>query len=247
MALPDAVEERRINIHAGGSMVAFFCYNGLDRETNVAKAKALKPYFRRMPDRHTSAIYPILLIGQHPTSSDPDDGGGGTMAARAGGFGGILGAQGVSRTGIPADEITAILDEFLPGHRTRGLSFIPENRWLRDNPAHTVFHEVGHAISYECHTDWRAGGGSFDALRDFPGINEGECGGSGRYPVLKRVAIAYAHLIVSGLSTVGGEANARTIVRSFRDSVGFRRVPDEWWQTAVHSLSYLPDDMRGGR
>jgi hypothetical protein len=244
MTLPQAIEERRINLHAGSSRLSFFCYNSLDRETNTAKAKALKPLFRRMPERHTAHIYPILLIGQHPTSEDPDGGGGGTMCAGAGGFGGILSAHGVARTGIPPEEINAIIDEFSSGHRFRGLSYIPEERWGRENPAHTVFHEVGHAISYECLTHRRRGGGSFDPVRDFPGINEGECGGSSHYPVLKRVAVSYAHLIVTGLASLGNTVHARTIVESFRASAGFHGVTDAWWQGAVAHRSYLPGALR---
>jgi len=244
MALLELIEARHVSLTVGIGQVHLFCYNSLTLQANREKAKALKPWLRRMPAQHVARVYPIMLIGRHPTSEDPDSGGGGTITSGTGGLGALTGRHHSEIAGTPTSDVEAIAAEFAAGHSFTGLHFIPENRWLRANPAHTVLHEVGHAIDYELgsHTPAR-GGGEWDPPTAFPGVHESECGG--QYPIQKRAAVAYAHLIVNGLTGLGGASNARTIVETFRATAAFQGVSDDWWRTTVARPDFLPAALRG--
>lgn len=219
------VEARHLTLDVGGTTIHFFNYNSL--ADNAERVDAMRMYFERMPVAHLAAVYPVLLIGLHPTRGVGDhagtSGGGGTP--RPSELRGLR--RNSARTGAPEADVDEIIAELSGGHRLHTVHFIPEHKWAREEGprAFTLFHEVGHGVDYELHLT-RARGGVALTVEDFPGdINLAECGGSASYEQSKRAAISYSHAIVRQ------RVASRTIIESFRRSLAFRGVPDAWFET----------------
>lgn len=226
------IEARHTTMTFGPVVVHFFVYNSLaDNETRIEE---MKRFFERMPPQHLPAIYPILLIENHPTR-EVGEGGGGTPTSGTGDLTPFY--RHGDRTTVPREDAEEIVREVGGGHRLQGLHYIPVNRWRRDDRdrrALTLFHEIGHGVDYEMRLTSATGGVSLTEA-DFPGpLNARECGGL--YPEKKRAAIYYSHLIVSGRPFPGHGANARATLATFRRTLAFREVPASWFENNVDRL-----------